>query len=52
LLTNATKAILKVVLLHIGDEFPSFPLLHATHMKGHIRTCNFSSVAYNITHSV
>jgi hypothetical protein len=50
--TNANKVILKSFLLHIGNEFPSFPLLHATHMTGHIRTYNFSSVAYNITHSV
>jgi hypothetical protein len=49
LLNDATRASLKV-LLHIGNAFPSFPVFHSTHMKSHIRTCNFPSAAYNITH--
>jgi hypothetical protein len=49
LLNDATRASLKV-LLHIENEFPSFPVFHATHIKSCIRTCNFPSVAYNIIH--
>jgi len=49
LLNDATRASLKV-LLHLGNESPSFPVFHSTHKKSHIRTCNFPSAAYNITH--
>lgn len=49
LLNDAIRASLKV-LLHIGNEFPTFPVFYSTHMKSHIRTCNSRSAAYNIIH--
>ena len=52
LLTDVTNASLKGVFLHIENDFLTFPVFHATHMKSHIRTSNFSSVASNITHIV
>lgn len=45
LLYDTTRASLKV-LLHIENEFPSFLVFHASHIK----TCNFPSAAYNTTH--
>ena len=48
-LNDATRASLKVF-LHTENEFSSYPVFHATHMKSHIRTCNFPSDAYNVKH--